>query len=79
MNLISTVGALLMGIGTIIFLINIVVTAVKPKNAAADPWEDGRTLEWAIPSPAPEYNFLQTPLVRGYDALWKEKWMAIKE
>ncbi|MBJ6362854.1 cytochrome c oxidase subunit I [Paenibacillus sp. GCM10012307] len=73
MNLISTIGAILMGIGTIFFLINIVVTSVKPKNAPADPWEDGRTLEWAIPSPAPEYNFLQTPLVRGYDALWKEK------
>ncbi len=38
-----------------------------------DPWEDGRTLEWTIPSPPPEYNFKQTPLVRGYDAYWKEK------
>ncbi|GGG16245.1 cytochrome c oxidase subunit 1 [Paenibacillus abyssi] len=73
MNLISTVGAILMGIGTIVFLINIIVTAKKPKNLSNDPWEDGRTLEWAIPSPAPEYNFAQTPLVRGYDALWKEK------
>ncbi|MCF2943437.1 cytochrome c oxidase subunit I [Paenibacillus tarimensis] len=73
MNLVSTVGAILMGIGTIIFLINIAVTAAKPKNAPADPWVDGRTLEWSIPSPAPEYNFAQTPLVRGYDALWKEK------
>ncbi len=73
MNLISTVGAFLMGVGTIIFILNIIVTAAKPKNAAADPWEDGRTLEWTIPSPAPEYNFAQTPLVRGYDAYWKEK------
>ncbi|SDS39030.1 cytochrome c oxidase subunit 1 [Paenibacillaceae bacterium GAS479] len=73
MNLISTIGAFLMGIGTIIFIINIIVTAAKPKTAGNDPWEDGRTLEWSIPSPAPEYNFLQTPLVRGYDALWKEK------
>lgn len=73
MNLVSTVGAILMGIGTIVFLVNIVVTWAKPKDAANDPWEDGRTLEWSIPSPAPEYNFLQTPLVRGYDALWKEK------
>jgi len=73
MNLISTIGAILMTIGTILFVINVVVTAFKPKNAGNDPWEDGRTLEWSIPSPAPEYNFLQTPLVRGYDALWKEK------
>lgn len=73
MNMISTVGAFLMGLGTIFFMLNILVTAMKPKNAPADPWEDGRTLEWTIPSPPPEYNFIQTPLVRGYDAYWKEK------
>lgn len=73
MNLISTIGAFLMALGTIFFLLNIVTTAFKPKNAPADPWGDGRTLEWTIPSPAPEYNFAQTPLVRGYDAYWKEK------
>ena len=52
MNFISTIGAFLMGIGTIVFLINIVITSFKPRNAANDPWEDGRTLEWTIPSPA---------------------------
>ncbi|WP_168119950.1 cytochrome c oxidase subunit I [Paenibacillus sp. HB172176] len=73
LNMISTVGAFLMGLGTIFFLINVVTTFMKPKNAPNDPWDDGRTLEWTIPSPAPEYNFAQTPLVRGYDAYWKEK------
>jgi len=73
MNLISTIGAVLMGVGTILFLLNAISASFKPKNAGNDPWEDGRTLEWTIPSPAPEYNFKQTPLVRGYDAFWKEK------
>ncbi|MUT65338.1 cytochrome c oxidase subunit I [Paenibacillus sp. NEAU-GSW1] len=73
MNLISTIGAILMGLGTIFFLLNVTITAFKPKNAVNDPWEDGRTLEWTISSPPPEYNFKQTPLVRGYDAFWKEK------
>ncbi|WP_099521416.1 MULTISPECIES: cytochrome c oxidase subunit I [unclassified Paenibacillus] len=73
MNLISTIGAIMMGIGTIMFFLNVVITNAKPQNAADDPWEDGRTLEWTIPSPPPEYNFKQTPLVRGYDAYWKEK------
>ncbi|MFF2091562.1 cytochrome c oxidase subunit I [Paenibacillus sp. NPDC058174] len=73
MNLISTIGAILMGLGTIFFLLNVTITAFKPKNAVNDPWEDGRTLEWTISSPPPEYNFQQTPLVRGYDAFWKEK------
>ncbi|BBI31488.1 cytochrome c oxidase subunit 1 [Cohnella abietis] len=73
MNLISTIGAFFMGIGTIAFLLNIFITWAKPRNAAADAWEDGRSLEWTIPSPPPEYNFKQVPLVRGYDAWWKEK------
>jgi heme/copper-type cytochrome/quinol oxidase subunit 1 len=73
MNLISTIGAFLMGIGTIVFLLNIFITWSKPRNAAADAWEDGRSLEWSIPSPPPEYNFKQIPLVRGYDPWWKEK------
>lgn len=71
-NLISTIGAFGMTIGTILFVANIFVAARSSKRAPADPW-DGRTLEWTIPSPAPEYNFAQTPLVRGYDALWVEK------
>jgi cytochrome c oxidase, subunit I len=79
MNLISTIGAFLMGLGTIFFITNIIVTAVSGKKATGDAWEDGRTLEWTIPSPAPEYNFAQTPLVRGYDAYWKEKMDGHKE
>ncbi|MFD2925390.1 cytochrome c oxidase subunit I [Halobacillus naozhouensis] len=71
-NMISTVGAFLMAIGTLVFLYNIVQTAVKGEKVSGDPW-DGRTLEWAIPSPPPHYNFKQTPLVRGLDALWVEK------
>ncbi|WP_442604346.1 cytochrome c oxidase subunit I [Paenibacillus sp. KN14-4R] len=77
-NLISTVGAMLMGVGVIIFIVNILITNRKKVDAPADPW-DGRTLEWTIPSPAPEYNFKQTPLVRGLDALWKEKMAGNKE
>ncbi len=72
-NFISTIGALFMGVAVILLLANIIITHMKPKEAMDnDPW-DGRTLEWAIPSPPPEYNFAQTPLVRGLDALWVEK------
>lgn len=71
-NFISTIGALGMSIGTLIFVANIIITTVRAVPAAADPW-DGRTLEWSISSPPPEYNFAQSPLVRGIDALWIEK------
>lgn len=71
-NLISSIGAIGMTVGTILFAINIFKTARGKQLAGADPW-DARTLEWTIPSPPPEYNFAQTPLVRGLDALWTEK------
>ncbi|HLR07819.1 MAG TPA: cytochrome c oxidase subunit I [Bacillota bacterium] len=71
-NLISTIGAFFMAFGVVVFLINIVYTAMKGEQAAADPW-DGRTLEWTVASPPPYYNFKQVPLVRGLDALWVEK------
>ncbi|HZW68821.1 MAG TPA: cytochrome c oxidase subunit I [Pseudogracilibacillus sp.] len=70
-NFISTIGAFLMGVGSIIFLINIVVSA-RSEKAVGDPW-DARTLEWAVSSPPPYYNFEQLPLVRGLDPLWIEK------
>ncbi|WP_077622141.1 cytochrome c oxidase subunit I [Sediminibacillus massiliensis] len=71
-NLISTIGAFLMAIGAIVFIINVIYTSLKAEKVGGDPW-DGRTLEWAIPSPPPHYNFKQTPLVRGLDPLWIEK------
>ena len=73
MNFISTIGAFMMGAGTIVFLVNAFRTNLKPRGVVNDPWEDGRTLEWTISSPPPEYNFKQLPLVRGVDPWWKEK------
>ncbi|WP_338753864.1 cytochrome c oxidase subunit I [Bacillus sp. FJAT-52991] len=72
-NAISSVGAAFMAAGVIVLLYNIVMTSVKNVKVGNDPWEDGRTLEWAIPSPPPFYNFKQTPLVRGLDTYWIEK------
>ncbi|MDC3416513.1 cytochrome c oxidase subunit I [Aquibacillus salsiterrae] len=77
-NLISTIGAFLMAFGTIVFVINVIVTSVKGEKVGGDPW-DGRTLEWAIANPTPHYNFKQTPLVRGLDAFWIEKMDGRKE
>jgi cytochrome o ubiquinol oxidase subunit 1 len=37
-----------------------------------DPW-DGRTLEWATPTPVPEYNFAVLPEVTTRDAYWEMK------
>jgi cytochrome c oxidase subunit 1 len=73
MNMVSTIGAFVMGLGALVLIINMITSFAKPKTATNDPWEDGRTLEWSIPSPAPEYNFAQTPKVDGLDQWWKAK------
>ncbi|ARK22604.1 cytochrome ubiquinol oxidase subunit I [Sporosarcina sp. P26b] len=78
-NMVSTIGALLMAIGFTVMVINIIMTTVKNERVGNDPWGDGRTLEWAIPSPPPFYNFPATPLVRGLDTLWIEKMEGSKE
>ncbi|AMX84157.1 cytochrome ubiquinol oxidase subunit I [Geobacillus subterraneus] len=78
-NFISTVGAFFMAVATVILLINIVITTAKGEKVPGDAWGDGRTLEWAIASPPPVYNFAQLPLVRGLDAFWLEKMEGKKE
>ena len=44
-----------------------------------DPW-DGRTLEWSVSAPPPEYNFAVLPVVEGVDPFWltKEKGAAYR-
>ncbi len=68
----STIGALIMIAASLILLVNLFITALKKPDNIADPW-NGRTLEWSIASPPPEYNFAQIPLVRGLDAFFMEK------
>lgn len=71
-NFISTIGSFFMVVATILLLINIIYTTLYAPRSESDPW-DGRTLEWSVPIPAPEYNFAQIPMVRGLDAFWIEK------
>mgnify|MGYP002629717056 FL=1 len=71
-NLIATVGAFILGIGIAIYFIVMVYTYFKGEKIGRDPW-DGRTLEWSIPNPPPEYNFAVTPTVHARDAYWYEK------
>ncbi|GAB7389263.1 cytochrome c oxidase subunit I [Bacillaceae bacterium] len=79
-NFISSIGAILMGVAVLLLAVNIVGSFVRGERVTeADPWKYGRTLEWSIPSPPPEYNFAQTPLVRAYDPWWYEKMQGNKE
>ena len=42
------------------------------RDETGDPW-NGRTLEWATPSPPPFYNFSKIPTVTSRDAFWEMK------
>jgi cytochrome c oxidase subunit I len=71
-NMVSTIGAFLLGIGILLFIVQLFVAARKGKPAGNDPW-DARTLEWQIPSPPPVYNFALVPTVTHRDELWHRK------
>jgi cytochrome o ubiquinol oxidase subunit 1 len=47
------------------------------RDLTGDPW-NGRTLEWSIPSPAPFYNFISTPVVTERDQFWADKQADVK-
>jgi cytochrome aa3-600 menaquinol oxidase subunit I len=72
-NLVSTIGAYMMGIG-FLFIVWQIVYSIKygERDLTGDPW-DGRTLEWSLPSPVPHYNFATIPVIEGRDAWWLAK------
>jgi cytochrome c oxidase subunit 1/cytochrome c oxidase subunit I+III len=57
LNLLSTIGGFLFGLGTLLTVIN--VLRARP-GAPDNPW-DAEGLEWTVSSPAPHYNFAVIP------------------
>ncbi|MFC0217121.1 cytochrome o ubiquinol oxidase subunit I [Pseudochelatococcus lubricantis] len=71
----AAVGVSLIFIGTLAFVAQFAVGFLRRKayaDTTGDPW-NGRTLEWAVSSPPPAYNFAFTPVVHGIDAWWDMK------
>jgi cytochrome o ubiquinol oxidase subunit 1 len=51
---------------------------VALRDETGDPW-NGRSLEWATPSPPPAFNFAVLPRVEGTDGYWGMKQRAIEQ
>ena len=71
-NFIETIGAFTIALSVLVFLINVLASRGKREEAGDDPW-DARTLEWAMPSPPPEHNFDEIPVVQDRDDFWHKK------
>jgi cytochrome o ubiquinol oxidase subunit 1 len=69
------IGGIVIMMGVALQLAQILASVIERKrlvDTTGDPW-DGRTLEWAVPSPAPSYNFTKIPTVSTRDAFWEVK------
>jgi cytochrome o ubiquinol oxidase subunit 1 len=79
--IVAAIGAAIILVGIVCQIIQVLVS-IRNREAlrdhTGDPWENGRTLEWAIASPAPFYNFSETPRVQDVDAYWDMKKRGVK-
>ncbi len=68
LNDLSTFGAVLIGVSTILFVVNVAVSW-KRYPAGDNPW-DAQTLEWFTTSPPPHHNFYRLPQIRSERPTW---------
>lgn len=71
LNLLASLGAVVMTLGVVAFLWNVYASRRAGALAGANPW-DADTLEWSTQSPPPDYNFANLPTVEGRNALWSQ-------
>lgn len=72
-NLAATVGAFVIALAVLVFMVNWTVSRRRGALSGLDPW-DARTIEWTIPNPTPEYNYATTPVIRTLDEFWHMKY-----
>jgi cytochrome c oxidase subunit 1 len=62
LNILSTIGAFLMGLAILVSFINLLRAITKGKPAGNNPW-GSLSLEWTTPSPPKTHNFDQIPQI----------------
>jgi len=79
--LIAAGGAAIIFIGIILQIAQLVVSIRRReqlRDETGDPW-NGRSLEWATPSPPPAFNFAVLPRIESGDAYWGMKERALQQ
>jgi cytochrome c oxidase subunit I+III len=70
LNAVSTLGALMVAVSVLLFLVNVWRSRTHGAVAGDNPW-GGSTLEWATASPPNAGNFEAIPVVHGREPLWQ--------
>jgi cytochrome c oxidase subunit 1 len=66
LNMVSSIGALILAISMLPFLWNVYITARHGEHVNVDdPWGYGNSLEWATSCPPPRHNFTAIPRIRS--------------
>jgi cytochrome c oxidase subunit 1 len=68
MNLVSTIGSFIFGLGILLTIINVARSVKRGPIAGPDPWK-GNTLEWFTQSPPPVNNFDTVPRIRSVEPM----------
>jgi cytochrome c oxidase subunit 1 len=68
LNLLSSIGAGVIALGILLFLINVFVSLRHKEPAGNDPW-GAQTLEWWTTSPPPRHNFSSLPEITSHAPL----------
>jgi cytochrome c oxidase subunit 1 len=68
LSLLATIGALIIVLSVLIFVMNVIRSLRASTRAPANPW-NGTTLEWDTPSPPPPYGFAAIPVVESRQPL----------
>jgi cytochrome c oxidase subunit 1 len=68
-NLLSSIGSMVTAVAVLLFVVNMVKSAIAGKAAVANPW-DAATLEWAAGCPPRPDNFAHIPVVDSRTPLW---------
>jgi cytochrome c oxidase subunit I len=69
LNLLETIGAGIIALGILVFLVNVWVSLRRREVAGDDPW-GAQSLEWWTTSPPPRHNFPRgLPPIRSYAPL----------